>query len=104
MSNFMVVKERSSNNAILGRPTLVAMKTETSIDHLCLKFSTPHGIGVVQGNQYEARKCYTTSVRSAPADSSGKRTVWEAGLVDDETLTIEIPEARCEVDPRLPAQ
>ena len=41
VSNFMVVKSRSSYNAILGRPTLVAMRAVTSIYHLCLKFPTP---------------------------------------------------------------
>ena len=68
MSNFTVVKGESSYNAIFGRPTLVAMKAVTSIYHLCLKFPTPRGIGVVWGNQYQARMCYTTSIRSAPAD------------------------------------
>ena len=40
MSNFMVVKGGSSYNDILGRPTLMAMKTVTSIYHLCLKSHT----------------------------------------------------------------
>ena len=48
--NFMVVKGRSSYNAILGRPTLVAMRAVTSIYHLCLKFPTPGGVGVIRGN------------------------------------------------------
>ena len=100
----MVVKGGFSYNAILGQPNLVAMKTVTLIYHLCLKFPTPCGVGVDRGNQYEARICYTTSVRSAPADSSGKQTAGEAGLVEGETLTIGVPEARCELDPRLPAQ
>ena len=82
MSNFMVVKTRSSYNAILGRPTLVAMKVVTSIYHLCLKFPTPRGIRVVRGNHYDARMCYTTSIRSAPADSSRKRTAGEGDLME----------------------
>ena len=57
ISNFMVVKGRSSYNVILGRPTLVAMRAVTSIYHLCLKFPTPGGVGVIRGNQYEARMC-----------------------------------------------
>ena len=76
----MVIKGRSSYNAILGRPTLVAMKAVTSIYHLCLKFPTPGGVGVIWGNQYEARMCYTTSVRSAPTEPKGKRTAEEAAL------------------------
>ena len=66
MSNFMVVKGESSYNAIFGRPTLMAMKAVISIYHLRLKFSTLRGVGVIRGNQYEARMCYTVSVRSAP--------------------------------------
>ena len=104
MSNFMVVKGRSSYNAILGRPTLVAMKAVTSIYHLCLKFPTPRGVRVVRGNQYEARMCYTTSVRSGPADPRRKRAAGDAGLAEGETLTIEVSEARCKLDPRLPVQ
>ena len=50
MFNDMVVKDRSSYNAIIGRPTLVAMKAVTSIYHLCLKFPTPRGVGVFWEN------------------------------------------------------
>ena len=99
----MVVKGRSSYNAILGRPTLVAMKAITSIYHLCLKFPTPGGVGVLRGNQYEARMCYTTSVKSAPADPKRKRTAEEDAL-GEATLTIGVSETRCELDPRLPVQ
>ena len=103
ISNFMVVKGRSSYNAILGRPTLVAMGAVTSIYHLYLKFPTPGCIGVIRGNQYEARVCYTTSVKSAPTEPKGKRTAEEAAL-GDATLTIAVSEARYELDPRLPVQ
>ena len=93
MSTFMVVQSRSSYNAILGHPTVVAMKAVASIYHLCLKFPTPPGVRVVRENQYEARMCYTTIVKSAPADPNGKRTAEEAGLMEGETLTIGVPEA-----------
>ena len=99
----MVVKGGFSYNAILGQPNLVAMKTVTLIYHLCLKFPTPCSVGVVRENQYEARMCYTTSIRSAPADSKGKGTAEEAGLAE-EAYTTGIPEVRYELDPRLPAQ
>ena len=106
ISNFMVVKGRSSYNAILGCPTFVAMKAVTSIYHLCRKFSTPCDVRVVRGNQYEAWMCYTMSVRSVPVDQKIKRTVGDAGLVEDETglvedetLTIGVPEAPYELDP-----
>ena len=102
VSNFMVVKGRSFYNAILGRPTLVAMRSVTSIYHVCLKFPTPGGVGVIRGNQYEAWMCYTTSVRSAPAEPKVKRTAEEAAL-SEATLTIGVFEGRSELDPRLPA-
>ena len=98
----MVVKGRSSYNAILGRPILVAMRAVTSIYHLCLKFPTPSGVGVIRGNRYEARTCYTTSVMSAIAEPKGKRTAEEAAL-GEATLTIGMSEGRNELDPRLPA-
>ena len=104
VSNFMVVKSRSSYNAILGCPTLMAMKAVTFIYHLCQKFPTPGGAGVIRGNQYEVRMCYTTSVRSAPADPRGKQTAVDAGLAEGETLTIKVTEAHCELDPRLSVQ
>ena len=39
ISNFMVVKGRSSYNTILGRPTLVAMRAVTFIYHICPQVS-----------------------------------------------------------------
>ena len=103
MSNFMVVKGGSSYNAILGRPTLVVMRAVTLIYHLYFKFPTPRGVGVIRRNQYEARMCYTTSIRSAPADSKGNRTVGEPGLAE-EAFTIGVPNVRYKLDPRLTAQ
>ena len=103
MFNFMVVKGRSSYNAIIGRPTLVALKAVTSIYHLCLKFPPPCGIRVVRGDQYEARMCYTMSIRSASADSKGKRTAGEVGLTK-KAFTIGVPDIQYELDPRLSAQ
>ena len=103
MSNFMVIKGRSSYNAIIERPTLVAMRAVTSIYHLCLKFPTPRGVRVIRENQYEAHMCYTTSIRSVLADPKGKQTVGEVGLVE-EAFTIRVLEIRYELDPRLSAQ
>ena len=56
---------------------------------------------MIRGNQYEARMCYTTSIRMAPADPKGKRTADEAAL-GEATLTIGMSEGRSELDPRLP--
>ena len=104
MSNFMMVKGRSYYNAIIGRPTFVAMKAVTSIYHICLKFPTPRGVRVMRGNQYETRMYYTTSVRSDPTDSKGKRIAGEAELSREETFTIGVAEIQYKLDPRLPAQ
>ena len=103
MSNLMVVKGISSYNAIIGRPTLVAMKEVTSTYHLCLKFPTLCSITFVRENQYEARMCYTTSIRSAPADSKRKQTIGKVGL-REEAFTIGVFEIWYELGARLPAQ
>ena len=58
MADFLVIDQPLAFNAVLGRPSLRALKAITSIYHLLMKFPTPNGIGQVQGNQDEARRCY----------------------------------------------
>ncbi|GKV02814.1 hypothetical protein SLEP1_g15204 [Rubroshorea leprosula] len=48
----------SAFNAILGRATLCELKAVISQPHLCMKFPTPQGVGVLKGNQRMARACY----------------------------------------------
>ncbi|GKV40693.1 hypothetical protein SLEP1_g48304 [Rubroshorea leprosula] len=55
---FLVVKMESAFNAILGRATLCELKAVISQPHLCMKFSTPQGVGVLKGNQKMTRACY----------------------------------------------
>ncbi|GKV51996.1 hypothetical protein SLEP1_g58606 [Rubroshorea leprosula] len=55
---FLVVKMESAFNAILGRATLCELKAVISQPHLCMKFPTPQGVGVLKGNQKMARACY----------------------------------------------
>ncbi|GKV50360.1 hypothetical protein SLEP1_g57067 [Rubroshorea leprosula] len=55
---FLVVKMESAFNAILGRATLCELKAVISQPHLCMKFPTPQGVGVLKGNQKMARTCY----------------------------------------------
>ncbi|GKU88551.1 hypothetical protein SLEP1_g2801 [Rubroshorea leprosula] len=55
---FLVVKMESAFNAILGRATLCELKAVISQPHLCMKFPTPQGLGVLKGNQKMARTCY----------------------------------------------
>ena len=48
--DFLVIDQPSAFNAVLGRPSLKALKAITSIYHLLMKFPTPNGVGQVQGN------------------------------------------------------
>ena len=65
MADFLVIDQPSTFNAVLGRPSLRALKEITSIYHLLMKFPTPDGVGQVRGNKEEARRCYNQAVRSA---------------------------------------
>ena len=65
MADFLVIDQPSAFNAVLGRPSLRALKAITSIYHLLMKFPTPNGVGQVWGNQEKARRCYNQVVRSA---------------------------------------
>ncbi|GKV01527.1 hypothetical protein SLEP1_g14076 [Rubroshorea leprosula] len=56
--SFLVVKMESAFNAILGRATLCELKAVISQPHLCMKFPTPQGVGVLKGNQRMARAYY----------------------------------------------
>ncbi|GKV17685.1 hypothetical protein SLEP1_g28154 [Rubroshorea leprosula] len=56
--SFLVVKMESTFNAILGRATLCELKAVISQPHLCMKFPTLQGVGVLKGNQKMARACY----------------------------------------------
>lgn len=49
MTDFLVVRTRSTYNAIIGHPTLNAIKAITSTYHLKVKFPTEAGIGEVCG-------------------------------------------------------
>lgn len=57
----MVVDKRSSYNTIISRLTLNAIKTVVSTYHLMLKFMTESGMGTLQGDQIDARQCYSMS-------------------------------------------
>ncbi|XP_024018686.1 uncharacterized protein LOC112090799 [Morus notabilis] len=63
MANFMVIKGCSQYNAVIGRPTLQALRAVTSIYHQKVKFPTPNGIGEIKSNQYEARVMYYDALR-----------------------------------------
>jgi hypothetical protein len=79
MVDFLVVDRPSAYNAIVGRPTLNKLMAATSTYHLKMKFPTEYGVGVVRGNQREARQCYslepegTSGQGSTPCQFRGKR-------------------------------
>ncbi|XP_019184278.1 PREDICTED: uncharacterized protein LOC109179169 [Ipomoea nil] len=60
---FIVVDLVCSHNAILDRPSLEDLGALISIEHLCLKFRTPSGIGTVRCDRRVARDCYLQACR-----------------------------------------
>ncbi|KAK4395878.1 Retrovirus-related Pol polyprotein from transposon opus [Sesamum angolense] len=59
---FLVVDTPSTYNAILGRPTLNAFQVVISTYYMKIKFPTAGGVGEVQGNPLQSRKCYVEAV------------------------------------------
>ncbi|KAL2542603.1 Uncharacterized protein Adt_03581 [Abeliophyllum distichum] len=55
IADFVIVDLTSNYNAILGRPILHELKEAASIYHYAMKFSTLHGVGIVQRSQTVAR-------------------------------------------------
>ncbi|KAL0426451.1 UNVERIFIED_CONTAM: hypothetical protein Slati_2819900 [Sesamum latifolium] len=60
---FLVVDVPSAYNVILGRPTLNTFQTVISTYHMKIKFPTPGGMGEVQGDPLQSRRCYVDAVR-----------------------------------------
>jgi hypothetical protein len=74
MMKFLIVDRVSSYNAIIGRTALNDLKAVTSTPHLNMKFPTEEGVGVVKGDQKEARRCYNLSLKSTPRqDNLGEK-------------------------------
>ena len=65
MADFLVIDQPLAFNVVLGRPSLREVKAITSIHHLLMKFSMPHGVGEVKGDQQEVRQCYHQAVKVA---------------------------------------
>ncbi|GKV04724.1 hypothetical protein SLEP1_g16838 [Rubroshorea leprosula] len=81
---FLVVKMEFAFNVILGRATLCELKAVISQPHLCMKFPTPQGVGVLKGNQKMARACYQDTFKKvelaeAPRVSSENRRPTQPG-------------------------
>lgn len=63
MTSFTVVEALSSNNIILGRPTMSALRAVASTHHQKIKFPVGNRVGEVQGNQPSSQKFYAETVR-----------------------------------------
>ncbi|KAL0444280.1 UNVERIFIED_CONTAM: hypothetical protein Slati_2150700 [Sesamum latifolium] len=97
MLKFLVVDVPSAYNVILGRPTLTAFQAVISIYHMKIKFLTPGGVGEVQGDHLQSRKCYVEAVRKGqkrnpdedhqgiPPSKNGKEMVVEGAPKEMET-------------------
>ncbi|KAL0437826.1 UNVERIFIED_CONTAM: hypothetical protein Sradi_0490500 [Sesamum radiatum] len=60
---FLVVDVPSAYNVILGRPTLNTFQVVVSTYHMKIKFPTLGGVGEVQGDPLQSRKCYVEALR-----------------------------------------
>ncbi|KAL0361944.1 UNVERIFIED_CONTAM: Retrovirus-related Pol polyprotein from transposon [Sesamum radiatum] len=60
---FLVVDVPSAYNVILGRPTLNTFQAVIFTYHMKIKFPTPGGVGEVQGDLLQSRRCYIEAVR-----------------------------------------
>ncbi|KAJ8768583.1 hypothetical protein K2173_022700 [Erythroxylum novogranatense] len=61
---FLVVKFVRAYNAIIGRATQNSPRAIVSTYYQTMKFLTPHGVGLVRGQQRIARKCYMAETRA----------------------------------------
>ena len=55
MVDFLLVDQPSAYNAIIGRPTLNALRAVISTYHLAMKFPAGDQVGEVRGDQAESR-------------------------------------------------
>ena len=55
MVDFLLVDQPSTYNAIIGRPTLNALRAVVSTYHLAMKFPAGDQVGEVKGNQAESQ-------------------------------------------------
>ncbi|XP_024024716.1 uncharacterized protein LOC112092519 [Morus notabilis] len=83
MANFLVIKGSSQYNAVIGRPTLQALRAITSIYHQKIKFPTPNGVGEMKSNQYEARVAYSDALRGYDQPGRQETRMVHQGLVED---------------------
>ncbi|XP_031111915.1 uncharacterized protein LOC116015888 [Ipomoea triloba] len=81
---FVVVKSECAHNIILGRPALEDLRSIISMEHLCLKFPTPTGVGVARGDQKVSRSCYLKACRQIGKRDLQVHTIGEKALQGEE--------------------
>ncbi|XP_019171065.1 PREDICTED: uncharacterized protein LOC109166627 [Ipomoea nil] len=81
---FVVVKISCAHNIILGRPALEDLRCVISMEHLCLKFPTPTGVGTARGDQKVSRSCYLKACRQIMKKDLQVQTVTERALREEE--------------------
>lgn len=72
MVKFLAVDGRSAYNVILGRPALNNLGAIASTPHLCMKFPTDAGVGVVRRDQKSARVCYNATLKAKVKEDNRK--------------------------------
>ena len=65
MVDFLLVDQPSMYDAIIGQPTLNALRAVVFTYHLAMKFPVGHLVGEVRGDQAKSRQCYAMSTRVA---------------------------------------
>ncbi|VFQ90866.1 unnamed protein product, partial [Cuscuta campestris] len=73
--DFVVVDIKCAHNAILGRPGLEDLGGALSLEHLCLKFRTPEGVGRVLGDQPAAKKAYLSACKKIDKENLNIQTI-----------------------------
>lgn len=64
---FLVVRQKSSYNIILGRTALNSFQAMVSTYHLMMKFPIGNCVGSASGDQVMSRRCYVQSVKTGEA-------------------------------------
>ena len=83
MANFVVIKGGSQYNAVIGRPTLQALKAVTFVYHQKVKFPTPNGVGEIKSNQYEARVAYSDALCGYDQPGRQEMRMVQQSLIED---------------------
>ncbi|VFQ69153.1 unnamed protein product [Cuscuta campestris] len=73
--DFVVADIKCAHNAILGRPGLEDLGGALSLEHLCLKFRTPEGVGKVLGDQPAAKKAYLSACKKIDKENLNIQTI-----------------------------